>query len=591
MRLVTASIVFALAAVTIAAPPQNLGQALVDKDLSKLQNELQVDLGKTLKKDLDKALSLPQTKRKLAVYRLIQVIGVKGLETVRKSPEGPKFLTWLVSKPDALEDYLASGSTSSYTDHGLSVWAQIWTKCPDSHEGIGLRLATASGLLFFRSWNDMTYQKELDPVKRLDYFMTTWKTGALFPGFDKQKTSDLCYVVSAWAPESELTWVRKNLGDNLKNQDTMGDICWMMPYRTENEKKASAWDWPKFYEGPMTMDALIKRGGICIQISMFGSSAIQAYGIPAIQVGQPSHNAVAWRNKEGSWKLANQIVDWPDTNQEYTPLQFGRRAVLLWAADAAQTDMNAFRESERLFWAATLMGDQKLETLTRAVERCPLNYPVVVEAATEASTKLKGEELLTYLLKVVKPLKDYPFPMLDIVQDRLTDLPTNLANSCKALDVVGELLQALADGDPNRQFGAAARARADLIAKVLRSITKTENDFSSPVWNGTDVDKTWANLDLPGKMNYMRGIEMLIKTGIKRKDLYEHPLNTYATYAGIDRSVAVRAIPVLSLIAKQAIADKVQPFAKDACTKLAEICDKRGEKETADKWRIWGSQP
>lgn len=584
IRLIVASTFVGLAAFSAASTAASLGDDLAAKDVVKLQDDLQLDLKKTLKKDLTKSLLLPKTRAELGVYRLIQLVGVKGIESVRQSPDGPKFLAWLASKPDALEDYLSSGSPVSYNDYGLKVWAQIWAKYPDSHEGIGLRLATAIGLQHFRSWNDMTYLKPLDPVKRYQFFMNSRKAGLLWPYFEKEKTYEMCYIVVAWAPDTELTWIRDHVPPTLKNMEHIGEMCWLVPYRDHNER-GTAWDRLKFYGGPETMDAIMKMGGVCIQISEFTSSSAQAFGLPAIQLGQPSHNCTAWRNKEGSWALAYNNYAWPDTSEEFVPLQFGRRAALLWVADAAQADTQAYLASERLFWAAQVMGDKKLDTLTAAVERCPLNYPAVREAAAEAAARLKGDELFAYLKKIALPFKDYPLVLSDIVADRLTNLPPSLATKCKAVDVVEALLQAMADGDPAKQLEAAVRARATIAAKVVSQITKAPADLNSPLWNGKERDKAIASLDPASRMTYLKAIELLLRTGLKRKDLYEQPLKTYAVLAAQNDETARRAIPALGIMAKQAAASGQVGFAVDAAHSLYEICLKTGRDPEAEQWK------
>ena len=91
-----------------------------------------------------------------------------------------------------------------------------------------------------------------------------------------------------------------------------------VPYRMENCFGESTFG-PRFYE---PWYALGERhfqyyahlvGGVCGNVSMFGSWCAKAHGIPAMSAGQPGHCAYLVRDARGGWTFANGIKSptWP----------------------------------------------------------------------------------------------------------------------------------------------------------------------------------------------------------------------------------------------------------------------------------------
>jgi hypothetical protein len=260
----------------------------------------------------------------------------------------------------------------------------------------------------------------------------------------------------------------------------------------------------------------------------------------------------------------------------------------VWLIDAARSDPQAFTLSERLWWASGLFKSGsagRLEALRKAAEKDPANLPAVRDFAAVAKTGLAADAYVAALQKASDGLKDSPYAISDLVRGNVDGLLKTLTYDSRTRKIVGNTLQAIADGDPAKQLGCAPWAASEFMTDVLRTLTKTQVDFGASQREGKDAADAWDKLDGSQQMTWLRGLELVLKADMKRKDLYEQPLNLYAALL-IDHSWArVRGIPELGEIAQEALAAGATQFGADASRKLAEICGKAGDKAAADKWR------
>ena len=91
-----------------------------------------------------------------------------------------------------------------------------------------------------------------------------------------------------------------------------GGACWMIPYRTFNcfgdsvqgplyyESWEATGDWPKRRYSPIV-------GGVCGELSKFGSACSNAHGLPSCTAGQPAHCAYTRRLLDGKWETDNYV--------------------------------------------------------------------------------------------------------------------------------------------------------------------------------------------------------------------------------------------------------------------------------------------
>ena len=302
----------------LGASAGDLGRALAKNDLDKLQETLAAELRRQISRSdtAGAAVADPSTANKLAVWHLIGVIGAENLSKVRASAGGPAFLDWLGKHPGAVEDYLSSGDPREYNADGLGVWEHIWATFPESRDGVLLRLAEASGLTFAIPVTYMADGKTADPMQRFAFYAKSYRDGALFGYFDKALTWELRYVVGSWARDEDMAWVRGKVDAKIKSEQSIGEACWMVPYRDTNAKGVSVQEGAKYYDyKPMTLQLMVEVGGVCGAISRFGTSACQAFGIPAMPVTQPGHCAHIWRDRAGSWHLGQDIFGWAQSGE------------------------------------------------------------------------------------------------------------------------------------------------------------------------------------------------------------------------------------------------------------------------------------
>lgn len=573
-----------------ATPAGDLGASLANGDLTAARDKLASELTKQILTPPAGAAIVadPRVANKLAVWKLIAAIGPENLTKIRASADGTRFLRWLAGNPRALEDYLSSGDPSEYNGDGLTVWKNIWAKYPESRSGALLRFAEACGLTFALSVNYSADGKPVDPMQRFAFFVKSYRDGALFPYFEKALTWELRYVAASWVSDEEMVWVRGRVPAAQKNQQHVGDVCVQVPYRATNSKGVSVQDGPAYYDHrPVTLQLMVEVGGVCGAISFFGSAAAQSFGIPAMWCGQPGHCAFTWRDRPGSWALGYNIFGWAQSTGGLR-VSFGTRPVYVWLIDAARSDPQAFTLSERLRWASALFksgSTGRLEALRKAAEKDPANLPAVREFVTAAKAGLAADAYVADLQKASDGLKDSPYAVSDLVRGNMEGLLKSLTYDSRTRKIVGNTLQAIADGNPTKQLGCAPWASSEFMTDVLRVLTRSQVDFGASQREGKDAADAWDKLDGSQQMTWLRGLEMVLKSDMKRKDLYEQPLTLYATLL-IDHSWArVRGIPELGAIAREAVAAGATQFGADASRKLAEICGKAGDMAAADKWR------
>ena len=94
-----------------------------------------------------------------------------------------------------------------------------------------------------------------------------------------------------------------------------GGMCWMVPYRSFNcfgdsvqgplyyESWEAAGEWPRRRYSPII-------GGVCGEISKFGSACSNVHGLPSCTCGQPGHCAYTRRRVDGKWEI-NYSVTYP----------------------------------------------------------------------------------------------------------------------------------------------------------------------------------------------------------------------------------------------------------------------------------------
>ena len=166
-----------------------------------------------------------------------------------------------------------------------------------------MKIAVAVALTFAMpviSYAHRHENKEIDGVKRyLSYIKWAGLTGehdsVLFPVFQDLSAWHMRYVVGSWAEDTELEWARAHVPEDCRQPETIGQATHkMVAYRSENDKGVSIHNGSEFYNfQPENLDLLYQMGGVCGTVSKFGVACCQAFGVPALPLGQPGHCAYA----------------------------------------------------------------------------------------------------------------------------------------------------------------------------------------------------------------------------------------------------------------------------------------------------------
>ncbi len=288
-------------------------------------------------------------------------------------------LSWVLATPDALDGLVSGGEIAGSWTRTMDVLHALVTTVDGTRDGLGLRVALATALTWSEPVNAMADDAPIDPVARCRNFIAWDREGQLDPSFRTLSTWELRYVVGSWASDDDLVWARANIKADCRERGKVGDaVHGMVKYTLENKDGVSVQEGRKFYGGrPMTLPIIVEVGGVCGAISRFGTSMCQAFGIPAMPVGQPGHCAFIWQKEPHQWSLNNDISGWAESGR-HTGIQtaWGDPAWLVPMMQAAQANARAYLDAQTLLDATTIAWGKPaddLAVLAEATERCPLH--------------------------------------------------------------------------------------------------------------------------------------------------------------------------------------------------------------------------
>lgn len=336
----------------------------------------------TTEASLTALLQEPVVAISLAQRQFIAKVGPDPLGAFAKAdPANKPFLTWLLKNRQAMElvleaatpTHLAAREDNSWSisPGALEIWKKIQLADPDSKEGIPLRLAIATGLRPPGTGAPGSGQTKpfSDPVVRYKYFKTAHANKELFPSFDQLTVWDLQFVVSSGGSEADLTWGREMVN------------AWRPDLRI-NEKVVDTTSqvWRRNSPIPhVDYKAVLAGGGKCGPRSSWSVFICQAFGIPAIGVGQPAHACVAYRSVDGTWQVAYGR-GWSVSKLE------GMSGPDFVAGVESRSRANAFSQVERLRWFAASQGAKEKTDAVLAVARA------IAQAGATSKTDLTKSE-------------------------------------------------------------------------------------------------------------------------------------------------------------------------------------------------------
>jgi len=233
--------------------------------------------------------------------------GVRNFDIfVKADPKNREFLRWVMSS-GRLMNMLCMGCTPSawhwrkddshhINPATLESWKRIYYADPASRKGLYLRLAIACVLRPPGTGSPGAghAKRRSTSIERYSHYRKAHADGELFPSFDNLTLWELTHVVSSGASNADLAWGREALN------------TWHPGFRNnENVVAMVSQVWRRASQVPYNdMSCVAAGGGKCGPRSSFGVFINNAFGIPSIGVGQPGHAAIAYRNMNGDWQIA-----------------------------------------------------------------------------------------------------------------------------------------------------------------------------------------------------------------------------------------------------------------------------------------------
>lgn len=326
--------------------------------------------------------------------QLIVKVGADKLAAFAKAtPANKEFVAWLLGNTEALELFLEGAvppgnSQREANNYGINVNAlEIWNKIrladPDAKQGFYQKLAIATGLRPPGSGNRGAGMQKTpsEPLVRYQYFKSAHKNKELFPSFDNINVWEMGCVVNSCASEEDLTWAR-----NMIN-------TWRPDLRINEQVINSTSEvWRRNSPHPFTdYKSVLSGGGKCGPRSSWSVMICQAFGIPAVGVGQPAHACAAYR-------AVNAMVE-PQPGSHWK-VAYGRGWHVSKAEGTGGEDFHAgmqerdrateFSQVERLRWLASALSAKERATAIMDVARAIQKASVTVK--TDVTASLKPEE-------------------------------------------------------------------------------------------------------------------------------------------------------------------------------------------------------
>lgn len=316
-------------------------------------------------------------------WRLLAVLGPEG----RGPGSWDQGREWLLSRSEALRLFLSSGDAEGGRwKEALELLFTIASQDPQvaaEPSGARRRLAVAVALTFAgpsRAFGVFGRPVPVEALGRYLAYAAAFDSGELFPSFADLTAWQMRYVVNCWAQDDELVWARQNLRDSCPRPEIGHVAAGMVAYTEHNAQGVSIQDEKGYYgDRPITMQMLKEMGAVCGGVSKFSSAVCQAFGVPAMPVGQPGHCAFAWQKEPGCWELWNSCGDWLETRyHDGVHITWGPQAWLVPLMEAAQLQLGKYTQSENVRALAGLAQDADVQAgmLMAAKDICPYNYMV-----------------------------------------------------------------------------------------------------------------------------------------------------------------------------------------------------------------------
>ena len=347
-----------------------------------LAQKAPADLSKISQATVEPILQNPAAALALAQRQFIAKVEPGKLGAFAKADAANKtFLSWLLKNPNALHLYLLGatplsipareGNSYGLPTAALENWKTIFVADPASRDGIYLRLAIATALRPPGTGSPGSGQAKVhsSPLVRYQYFKAAHAKKELFPSFDNLTVWEMQFVTCSGGSETDLSWGRQMVN------------TWRPDLRVgEKVVDTTSMVWRRNSPIPHTdYKTLLDGGGKCGPRSSWSVFICQAFGIPAIGVGQPAHACVAYKSLTG-WQVAYG-KGWDASHLE----GMGGREFL--ASVASRERAAVFAQVERLRWLASALPAKEQSSAVLAIAKTLSTTPPIADKDLQASEK------------------------------------------------------------------------------------------------------------------------------------------------------------------------------------------------------------
>jgi hypothetical protein len=329
---------------------------------------------------------------------------------VQADQSNKSFLAWLLCNAEALELYvegvvpigIAAREQNGYTlrTETLDIWKRIFHTDPDSKQGLYLKLAIATAIAPPGSGSPGAGQAKppVDPLERYKHFKAAHRKKELFSSFDKLTVWEYQKVVQSGASNDDLAWARAMINS------------WRPDLRiNELVVNSTSEVWRRNSPHPYTdYKSVLSGGGKCGPRSSWSVMICQAFGIPAIGVGQPAHACVAY-------KAANPMTE-PQPGSAWK-VGYGRGWQFSKLEGLSGPDFLAgvedrsraaeFSQVEHLRWlAATVAAKEQAAAVMAVARNIQQSAPAAKTDLTASAKAAEAEKELTPEVRAAKTPPD-----------------------------------------------------------------------------------------------------------------------------------------------------------------------------------------
>jgi len=354
-------------------------------------------------------------------YEILRRVSPAEYARFLKSPAEQQFLMEFFSQAEWMESFVGSGPLEGALTGLLSLAAIYLDDQGIASPGLKQRIATCVSLETAKAARTPD-----NAVKVYRYYRDRNIAGLLHPGFAKLAVWEMRFAVGARFSAADLAWIGNRA--NFSAPDAV-NAAWQVQYLDVNpfgQTVQSDWYYQPWYGNLDYAQCMVRVGGVCGSLSHAGAMTAQAYGIPAVTMGEPGHCAYAVRPSAGHW-LDGNSVDGNDRSPHRC--YFFSNWADLFAGDEAWRHAG-LTTAQGLAWAAhTLPEDQlarRAALLDQAIAADPLHCGHWQErCAFAVQAKAEPQWWLTTAEAIVQTFARYPQVSWELLKGMpLANLPS-----------------------------------------------------------------------------------------------------------------------------------------------------------------------